>query len=112
VGLVVGGVGIAGLIGGGIFGALASSSWSSSKNECASPTNCTNHAQAVSDHDSASSMATMSTVSFIVGGVAVAAGAVLFLTAPSSPSSAPATGLVIVPGVGPGSGGLLLQGSF
>jgi hypothetical protein len=112
VGLVVGGVGVAGLIAGGVFGGLASSSWSSSKNECASAANCPNHAQAVSDHDSATTMATASTVTFIVGGIALATGAVLFLTAPSNASGTPSTGLVIAPAVGPGSGGLLLKGTF
>jgi hypothetical protein len=106
IGLIVGGTGIAGLVVGSIFGGIASADWSSSKNECSTPTNCTNHPQAVSDHDSAITMATVSTVGFVVGGVALATGAVLWLTAPSGSGPAPTTGLVVTPG------GMLVHGTF
>ena len=107
--MVLGGVGVVGLVVGGVMGASASSSWSSSQSECQSPTSCSNHAQAVNDHDSAVSAATVSTVAFIGGGVLVAAGAVLWFTAPKA---RPQTGLRIVPSVGANGAGLTLAGGF
>jgi len=82
-GASIAGVGLAGVILGAVFGGLASSSWSRSQNECASPTSCTNHAQALSDHDDAVTFATVSTIGFIAGGVAIAAGATIFFLAPT-----------------------------
>ena len=111
-GLVGGGVGVAGLAVGSIFGLVASSAWSSSKSECASPTNCSNHSQAVSDHDSATSAGTISTIGFLAGGALLAAGAVLFFTAPSKHASSSATHLEIAPQIGGESGGLMLRGPF
>ncbi|HEV3190174.1 MAG TPA: hypothetical protein VGY54_06730 [Polyangiaceae bacterium] len=83
-GLVIGGVGVAGIAVGSVFGLLASSSASSSKN--AGCPNCTQaqYTQATSDYNSASDDATISTVAFIVGGAAVGAGAILFFTAPKA----------------------------
>jgi hypothetical protein len=83
---VVGGVGVAGLVVGTVFGLMASSSASSSKNEC-SASSCTNYSQSLSDYNTASTDGTISTVAFIAGGAAVAAGAILFFTAPTSASS-------------------------
>ncbi len=83
---VVGGAGVVGLAVGTVFGLIASSSASSSKNEC-STSSCQNYPQSKSDYDTASTDATISTVAFIVGGAAVATGAVLFFTAPTSPSA-------------------------
>jgi len=83
-GLVIGGVGVAGIAVGSVFGLLASSSASSSKN--ARCPNCTpaQYTQATSDYNSASDQATISTVAFVAGGAALAAGAILFFTAPKA----------------------------
>jgi hypothetical protein len=77
------GAGLAGVILGAVFGGLASSAWSRSQSECQSPTNCTNRAQALSDHDDAVTFATVSTIGFIAGGVAIATGATIFFLAPT-----------------------------
>ena len=53
--------------------------------------------------------ATLSTVAFAVGGVALAAGAVLFFTAPKGPQKA---GLQVVPGLGRGAAGIDVLGRF
>jgi hypothetical protein len=82
-GASIAGVGLAGIIAGAIFGGLASASWSRSQTECASPTNCTNRAQALSDHDDAMTFATVSTIAFVAGGVAIATGSLMFFLAPS-----------------------------
>jgi len=112
------GVGLVGVVIGAVEGISASSSWSNSKNDC-SQTNCpsSQRPQALNDHDSAESSATVSTVAFAAGGVALAAGAVWFLLAPAhdaprEPASAGAASLRAVPAVGPSSGGLLVSGSF
>jgi hypothetical protein len=115
--VVAGGVGVAGLVVGGIFGSIASSKWGDAKNECWGGS-CPQYQQAVNDQSSASSAATVSTIAFIVGGVAVAGGAVLWFTAPSgsSPSSgdggAATATLRLVPQIGPGVAGVSLGGGF
>jgi hypothetical protein len=83
-GLVLGGVGIAGIAVGGVFGAMANTAWSRSKSECTS-TNCTpaGHSQAVSDRSTTETDGTIATLGFIGGGVLLVTGTVLFLAAPS-----------------------------
>jgi hypothetical protein len=110
--LVTGGVGVAGIAVGSVFGWMAHSSWSSSQSACPSASNCPQHAQAISDHDSATSSATIATIAFAAGAAAVAGGLVLWLTAPHAEAagSAPAVGLGVVPG--PAGAGALLTGVF
>ncbi len=110
---VVGGVGVVGLAIGTVFGLMASSSASSSKNEC-SATSCSNYGQSLSDYNSASSDATISTVGFVVGGLAVATGAVLFFTAPSSAPASGGTGSrwQVSPSVGGTGLGLSVKGAL
>jgi len=112
IGLVVGGAGVAGVALGGVFGAIASSDWNSSQGECPMAGCFPQHAQAVADHDSAKSAALVSTIGFVAGGVALAAGAVLFLTAPSGSASSSTVGVAVAPTVGPSSGGILVKGCF
>jgi hypothetical protein len=115
--LAVAGVGVAGLAVGTVFGLNAASSFSSQKNDCHSPApgDCVNRAQALTDHDNAASASTISTIGFIAGGALVAAGAVLFFTAPKQGEEARSTtsaGLEVTPGVAPGSAGMWLRGRF
>lgn len=72
-------VGVVGLIVGIVYGVRTMSLWSSAHSEC-NTTSCTNHAQAVQDHDAALGSATVSNVGFIGGGAALATGLVLYLT--------------------------------
>jgi hypothetical protein len=95
-----------------VFGLMASSSWSKSKDECGSAGNCPNHDASVSDHDSAVSQSTVSTIGIIGGGVLLAAGVVLFATAPKPKEGAPAASLRVAPSVGPQGGGLVVAGSL
>jgi hypothetical protein len=85
IGLVTGGLGIAGLAVGSVFGVLASSAWKTAKNECPSYASCSS--QAISDRSSSVTDATVSTVGFIAGGVLAATGVVLYVTAPKSGSA-------------------------
>lgn len=73
------GVGGAGLVFGGVTGALAMSKHGDLDGECPGG-KCPSRLQ--SDVDGFHTMATLSTIGFIVGGVGVAAGAVLWFTAP------------------------------
>jgi hypothetical protein len=114
VAFAAGGVGLAGIAGGAVFGLLASASWNSAKNNCPSAQHCTNHSAAVADHDSAELWATTSTVAFATGGALVATAIVLLLTAPSEQPVRPAAtpSLAVTPAIGSGGAGLVVAGSF
>jgi hypothetical protein len=102
-GIVAGGIGLVGVGLGTFMGLQASSSWSDAKKECtAFPNGCSS--KGVSLKDDASSQATLSTVGFIVGGVGLAAGAVLFFTAGSGKTE------TVAIGVGPGN--VSVKGTF
>lgn len=112
-GLVVGGAGIVGIAVGSIFGAIASSSWSKAQGEC-SPGNCPSaaHALAATDHDSAVTAATISTVGFIAGGALLVGGIVVFLTAPRREEGTSTRAFTLVPNVGANGAAMSLHGSF
>ena len=111
VGLVLGGVGVAGVVVGGIFGGLALSKKSDQTSACASPSSCTDRDAAISAHSSSQSDGTISTIGFVAGAALVAAGAVLFFTG-HAPEKTNAARLHVVPAVGPGGGALSLGGAF
>jgi hypothetical protein len=92
-GLAVGGAGVLGLGLGGLFAGLGFSSWSSANTACPSHNECS--ASAVSDRSSAVTFSTASDVAFVAGGVVLAAGAILYLTAPKG--AAPTVGLSVTP---------------
>jgi hypothetical protein len=94
-GLATGGVGVVSMIVGGVFGGLAKSA----NDESLEPANCSTEnlcSQAGLDlREQAQSRATISTVTFILGGVLAAGGATLFVLSSSSDAegeSAPAAG--------------------
>jgi hypothetical protein len=111
-GLVAGGVGVAGIGVGSVFGLMTGSAWNKQKADCASSTSCPNHAQAVSDHATVGTDGTIATVGFVAGGALLAAGVVLFLAGGSSQEARPSTGLIVVPALAPGGAGLSLQRVF
>jgi hypothetical protein len=103
IGLVLGGVGIVGVAVGAIFGLQAGSKWDDAKAKCDDyPYGCGD--DGVKLADDANSAATISTIGFIAGGVLVAGGAALWLTAGSGDDKAVAVG------VGPGT--LRIKGRF
>ena len=120
-GIIVGGVGVAGVAVGAIFGLLASGAKSDAKSACESgapgtfsyPNTCNpgNKSQVDDKNGSAKSNATISTIGFIAGGVLVAGGAVLYFTAPKAYGKEAAR-LHLAPAVGPGLAGAFLGGSF
>jgi hypothetical protein len=101
-GVVAGGVGVAGLAVGGVFGVLASSSWKTAQRECPDHTGCST--QAMDDRSHAVTDATVATVGFIAGGVLLATGLTIFFTAPRGDS--PRVGFEARPG------GFAVSGEF
>jgi hypothetical protein len=112
--LVAAGVGVVGGAVGVGFGATVPSRSSRSQAECPSASDCPQHDQAVSDHDAAATAATVATIATIAGAAALAAGVVLWFTAPrqASASGAPSRAMGLVPFAGRGNAGLLLSADF
>jgi hypothetical protein len=100
------GVGVVGLAVGAVSGALVASKTSSLDGECVDKA-CPASRQ--SDIDSASTLATVSTVGFVVGGAGIATGVVLLLLGRPAPSAQTARPHVI-PVIG--ATGLGLDGRF
>lgn len=109
VGLGVGAVGVVGLGVGSAFGLVAQSKKSQSNQlgNCDGTDHCS--PMGLDLRKDAGNAANVSTVFFVVGGVAVAAGVVLVLTAPHAPSAA---ALTLSPAPMPGGGGALVRGTF
>lgn len=102
------GVGGAGLVFGAVTGVLAIGKHGDLEDKCPGGT-CPQNVQ--DDVDGYKTMGTLSTVGFIVGGVGIAAGAVLWLTAPKEKRALakPAfqtAGVTFQPYVGAGGGGI------
>jgi hypothetical protein len=110
-GLVTGCAGLAGIAAGSVFGLMTLSEKSQQESDCASASACTDHTKAVSDHSTGLTDSTVSTAGFIAGGALLVGGAVLFFTAHSSDTSA-TTGLLVIPSLAPGGGGMSLRGGF
>jgi hypothetical protein len=114
VGFVAAGVGGAALIGGIVTGLMAKSSESKAKDQCQDKVCPT---KAASDFDSAASLATVTNVLLIGGGVLAAAGVTLVIVGgkgngdqPPKPASAPR--LEVVPAVAGNGAGLFARGAF
>jgi hypothetical protein len=112
IGIVSGGVGVLGLGGGVVFTLLAGSALSDQRSACSSPTVCPNHVQALSDHQTFTTDATIGTAGLVAGGVLLAAGAVMFLAGGTRTESGAATGVLLLPTLAPGGAGATVQGSF
>jgi hypothetical protein len=100
------GVGAAGLITGGVTGAMAMSVQSDLSRACSSSNIC--HPDQQSKVDNYNTLGTISTVGFIVGGVGVAGGALLLVLKPNLVSGSPApasSGVRVYPVLGLGTAG-------
>jgi hypothetical protein len=104
-GAVVGGAGVLGVGIGTMFGILAASKWSATRNDCAGPDRCPSYTQAVADHGATVSDGTIATIALLAGGALLASGAALFFTAPSTSGDG-------APTVGLGLGTLTVRGHF
>jgi hypothetical protein len=109
IGLGIGGAGVIGLGLGSAFGLMAKSKLNQSNDgPCNAATNkCTQ--AGLSLRQDAGNAATASTIAFVAGGVALAAGIVLYVTAPRA---APISALVVAPAPLAGGGGAIVQGRF
>lgn len=111
-------VGVGGVVVGSVFGMSAKDGYEGAINDKAlCPTKKTCYPEGKAKVDAAQTDALISTISFAVGGVALAGGVVLFLLAPSgSPAKPPAsTGLrswTVLPVAAPDYGGLITTGTF
>jgi hypothetical protein len=125
--IVVAGLGVASVTTGAVLGLSASAAYDDQKRDCSSPTDCVNHAQALSDHATMQTDATWSTVAFVAGGALIAGGAWLFFTggrsasAPSStigrrpdttPALSPFGSIAVVPTIGRDNGAVVVRGEF
>jgi hypothetical protein len=110
---VVGGVGVAGLALGAVFGIVALGKNGDLRNACGGDVHtCVLPAGSPSvtgPRDSARSASTVSTIAFIAGGAALAGGVVLFATAPSAASVA---SVRVGAAAGPGEAKILVGGRF
>jgi hypothetical protein len=111
VGFAIGGAGVVGLALGIVFGLQTQSKSDDASKICVGVSPCSSddvarHTSLVND---AQSDRTISVTSFVLGGVAVAAGAVIVLTAPSGPSR---TSLELQPTLSTGFSGLRLAGAW
>jgi hypothetical protein len=111
-GLAIGGVGVAGIAVGSVFGVLTFSAASQQNGDCLNSTQCKNYPQALLDHKTAVDDGTVSTVAFIAGGALLMGGAALFFAAGRSSERSATTELVVVPSVGSSGGLMSLRGEF
>lgn len=95
--LVVGGVGMVGIGVGVVFGLVAQSKNDDARTPANCPTTTQCYPQGKALLDDAGSAATVSTIAFAAGGAALAAGVVLFVTAPTRRAGA-TTSVRVVPG--------------
>jgi hypothetical protein len=106
---VVGGVGVAGLVVGGIFGGLAASGKSTLTAEC--PGNVCPTGAAVDDLAAVKGKATISTIGIAAGGALLATGVVLYIVSGKSDAKE-APKAAFVPVFGPQGGGFSFNASF
>lgn len=102
VGLVIGGIGVAALGVGTVFGLQAASKKSESDDGHCNGNICDD--DGIRLRDEAMTSGTISTITFIAGGVATAGGLVLMLAAPSASSEKSAGARITSVGLGPSGG--------
>jgi hypothetical protein len=105
--LALGGLGVVGIGVGAVFGAIAISKHSEASEVCPLPNPC-NDQRASETWTGATSAGNVSTIAFIAGGAALAAGAVLWFSAPTQSART----VRVAPLMGTGSAGLTLRGDF
>ena len=113
VGVAAGGVGIAGVIVGALFGGMTAKKVSDSKGSCnADGSACFEPGYSL--RQDAKTTANVSNVAFAVGGAALVAGVVVFATAPraAGPAKAGSTGVRVAVSASPELAGLMLMGGW
>jgi hypothetical protein len=110
-GLGVGGLGVIGVGIGGALGLVAMSKRDQSNQGPSAPCDGSDHCtgSGLSLRKDAQNAASEANIAFAVGGAALAAGVVLYVTAPRAGSG---TGVVVVPAPIAGGGGAIIRGRF
>lgn len=90
-GIVIGGVGVAGIALGAVAGIEAKSSYDDALKQCGGHPSCPPGSPGLAERSTAGTWATVSDIAFIAGGAAVVGGVVLYFTAPHG--NVPAMGL-------------------
>lgn len=108
-GLAVGGVGVAGLVIGSVFGIISLSKASEADAECLPPDRTRCSARGVEAGSDQIAAGNVSTVGFIAGGALLATGITLYLTAPRGEGG---PSVAIAPATVRGAAGLGLVGRF
>lgn len=112
-GIALGGIGVAGVVIGSVFGGLVVAKKGDLKDHClpADPRKC--DADGVAIWRDANTKANVANVAFGVGGAALIAGAVLFFTAPRMDAGKPGSARIgLVPGVAAEARGVWLRGEW
>jgi serine/threonine-protein kinase len=112
-GIVVGGLGLAGVAIGSVFGLRAISKNSDAEEFCPGGTTCTRQ-EGIDLTDDAKGAAQISNIAFGVGAAGLIGGLVLYLTAPDGPSRSATRGrgFQMAPVIDPSSAGLGFWGVF
>ena len=90
IGLTAGGLGVAGIVVGTVFGVLTFAAASDQNSDCSSSSDCPRRTAALSDHSTGSTEGSASTAAFIAGGALLATGLTLFFTSHKSNTEHPA----------------------
>jgi hypothetical protein len=114
VGLAIGGLGLATIANGVIFGLLTLDQKHSLQSQCGGTTSaCTAPRGSLEpERESAKTEAAISTASFAIGGAMLLGGTAIYLTAPSANASAPKQGVRFAPRAMRGGGGAFLEGAW
>jgi serine/threonine-protein kinase len=112
VGVAAAGVGVAAVAVGAVFGLRSRSKEHHSEAYCWPQDNTKCSHAGVTLINDAKTAASVANLSFVVGGVAIATGAVLYLTAPKTSSKSRVSALRIVPDLEVTCGSIMLQGRF
>ena len=110
-----GAIGVAGIVVGAVFAAQASSKWSDAKSHCVNEDLSLCDTEAASLQQDASTAANVSTAGFVVGGVGLAAAAVLVATDPAfwaDDAKSTKARVRVTPAASGAMAGLSLVGSF
>jgi hypothetical protein len=112
IGLVVGGVGVAGIAAGSVCAVMTKSEATQQQKDCGSAGSCNDFSRAASDHSTGETDRTISLVGFVAGGALLVGGAIVLLSGGHSSGPSANTGLLLVPALVPGGGTAFLTAEF
>jgi hypothetical protein len=111
-GYAVGGLGLAGLAVGGVFGYRAIQAKNRQIEHCTSKASCPDYVKAAEANQDAKLAGVVSTVAFVAGVAMTSLGVVLVLTGPSQGGGAEPTAVELAPSFGRNTAGLAVSGTW